>query len=94
MYYSFYSADYEWIPITVFKSIEQLQCYVSIAESTSDNLISYIKTNVQTEILSISKERILKKNAGFEKVIIDDDGLRLNPEYIKQLNKVKIQNTK
>ena len=89
IYYSFYSADYEWIPIIIFKSLDQLQCYVSITETNSDNLISYIKTNVQTERLLISKERILKKNEGFEKVIIDEEGLRLNPEYIKQLKEMK-----
>ena len=89
VYYSFYSPDYEWLPIIIFKSIEHLQNYVSIPEATSDKLISYIKANVQTERLAISKERILKKNGGFEKVIIDEDGLSLNPVHIKHLNELK-----
>jgi hypothetical protein len=91
IYYSFYSADDEWLPITIFQSIEHLQIYISIIDATSKSLVSYIKTIVQTERLLLSKERILKKNGGFEKIIIDDEGLRLNPEYLKELNKRKEQ---
>jgi hypothetical protein len=71
----------------IFDSIEHLKIYVSIIDSTSDKLINYIETITRAERLSISKERILKKNGGVEKVIIDEEGLRLNPEYLKQLDK-------
>ena len=89
IYYSYYSPDSEWLPIIIFKSIEQLQIYVSIMDATSDKLISYIKTNVKTERLSISKERIMNKNEE-RLIIIDEKGLRLNSEYVKELNKPEI----
>jgi hypothetical protein len=86
IYYYYYFPDNEWIPMIIFDSIEHLKIYVSIIDSTSDKLINYIETITRAERLSISKERILKKNGGFEKVIIDEEGLRLNPEYLKQLH--------
>ena len=73
--------------LALVKSIEQLQCYVSIPEATSDDLIAYIQTNIHSEKMSLNKTRISEDKSGYRRIIFDGDGIRLAPENVHKINK-------
>jgi hypothetical protein len=81
--YTYYFPDSQWLPIVIFKSIEQLQCYVSISEARSDDLITYIHTNIQSEKMSSDKNRLSEDFGGHRRIICDEDGISLAPEFHK-----------
>ena len=88
--YYFYFPDSQWQAIEIFKSIDQFKCYVNISDSTSETLIDYINTTIQTKKLSNSKKKLDEFNSGYPKIIIEGGSIRLTPEYINELNKNKL----
>ena len=87
LYYTFYFADYKWIPIVIFNEIEQLQYYLSMPDATTENLLLYINSNVISERLSITEENIRKNQGGHSGLIIDENGIHLSPEYLEELKR-------
>jgi hypothetical protein len=87
--YSFYFAYYKWLPTVIFKNIEHFQNYLGIPDATNENLLLYIQSNIVSERRSRAEENIRKKQGGQSKLIIDEEGIRLSSEYLKELKRSK-----
>jgi hypothetical protein len=88
IYYSFYFADYKWLPTVIFKKIEHFQNYLIIPDVTIENLLLYIKSNIVSGRRSRAEENI-KKQRVQPKLILDEEGIRLSAEYLEELNKIR-----
>jgi hypothetical protein len=77
IYFYFYFPDRIWNEITIFKSLEQLESYIRITGATSDTLIEYINTSIQTEKVLGANKRITEDTVSHQKIIFDGVGIRL-----------------
>jgi hypothetical protein len=84
VYYTYYFPLNEWKRIEIFKSIKQFENYLRINESSHSYLSQYVESLVQFERLAIGRARMESKGDIPSRLIIDEGGIRLHQNYIKE----------
>ena len=83
VYYTYYFPFNEWKRIEIFKSIKQFENYLRISEASHSCLIQYVESRVQFERLAIGRARMESKGDIPPKLIVDEGGIRIHPNYLK-----------
>lgn len=75
IYYYYYFPDSQWISLEIFKTIEQLQVYLAITESSSKSLVEYINMTIHSELFIAANIKRKSKKDEFPELVLEGGGI-------------------
>ena len=81
--YMFYWPDSIWISQPIFKSFTDLVAYFKNENNNNEDLINFVNKIERKETSTRIRKRYDESNSP-KSLIIDKDGIRLSPEFLKQ----------